>query len=460
MREKVALWEKERRKVELVVEKITAEEGILEAENETMEGYVKVLIQERKSEAAKRRDLEKARIQQVLQTQKMAQRVEQISKEKAIIGNLKSGLEAERTHLEDKNQELANEASSLRREVGRVKEANIACEAGLQADLEGLRNQRSILHSEVQMLTARVSQMEHEREEQKEVFDRVLEKASVIISRRLETLENRVLVKSAQNHYLGQGNGTNKTLISGNSVNSGYVGFGQFKGSVIIAIIIHSLFYSPLYIIIINIMDFAYNLSLPTPSCLLPLAIHISLINGSLTPPTPPYRQPLSPAFLHSDDSDILKHISTAQLKSVFLLTEYLTPSRPLHKSALLAQLESRRVEFLQIAQKALCSGAAETTLREKLKEVREDSRKNKLKKGAWARVKSEIREIARKLEEVERKTDMRTLHSKQTKEGFQQMIRDVRVVKKTLVTLGNETEHTQGNSMNRVGSYQIIIIV
>ena len=233
MREKVALWEKERRKVELVVEKITAEEGVLEAENETMEGYVKVLIQERKSEAAKRRDLEKARIQQVLQTQKMTQRVEQISKEKAIIGNLKSGLEAERTQLEDKNQTLANEADSLRREVGRVKEANIACEAGLKADLEGLRNQRSILHSEVEMLTGRVCQMEQEREEQKEVFDRVLEKASVIISRRLETLENRVLVKSAQNHYLGQGNGTANTLMSGNSANSGYVGFGQFKGTVI-----------------------------------------------------------------------------------------------------------------------------------------------------------------------------------------------------------------------------------
>ena len=233
MREKVALWEKERRKVELVVEKITAEEGVLEAENETMEGYVKVLIQERKSEAAKRRDLEKARIQQVLQTQKMTQRVEQISKEKAIIGNLKSGLEAERTQLEDKNQTLANEADSLRREVGRVKEANIACEAGLKADLEGLRNQRSILHSEVEMLTVRVCQMEQEREEQKEVFDRVLEKASVIISRRLETLENRVLVKSAQNHYLGQGNGTANTLMSGNSANSGYVGFGQFKGTVI-----------------------------------------------------------------------------------------------------------------------------------------------------------------------------------------------------------------------------------
>ena len=75
--------------------------------------------------------------------------------------------------------------------------------------------------------------MEQEREEQKEVFDRVLEKASVIISRRLETLENRVLVKSAQNHYLGQGNGTANTLMSGNSANSGYVGFGQFKGTVI-----------------------------------------------------------------------------------------------------------------------------------------------------------------------------------------------------------------------------------
>ena len=54
----------------------------------------------------------------------------------------------------------------------------------------------------------------------------------------------------------------------------------------------------------------------------------------------------------------------------------------------------------------------------------------------------------------------MRTLHSKQTKEGFQQMIRDVRVVKKTLVTLGNETEATQGTSMNRVGFYKIIIMV
>lgn len=194
MKENLMKFRDERKRVERAMEGMDREGRLMVLENDTMEGYVTALVEDKKKWKLEKSQMKKEILQ--LQVDVEEARAE-VSAKEGEIGVLLNVNREKEALLEEAQGELrkAKETHQRMRKDFKKQERQFAEQVGvIKGELEDLRD----LHEETRSANARLTKQLgklRSREEYKEaLFDRVLEKASLIMSRRLQILEKTIFM--------------------------------------------------------------------------------------------------------------------------------------------------------------------------------------------------------------------------------------------------------------------------
>jgi hypothetical protein len=194
MKENILKFREERKRIEKAMEGMDKEGKLMVLENDTMEGYVMALIEDK----VKRKQEQSEMKQKILQLQvEIEEKREEVSGKEAEIGVLlKMGQEKEKRieELRKDVREAKNLQIKLRKDL-KLKEREFVEKVGMiQGEIEDLRSDHEETEAENHKMILKIGRLEEEEEYRERLFDRILEKSSLIMSRRLQSLEKTVFM--------------------------------------------------------------------------------------------------------------------------------------------------------------------------------------------------------------------------------------------------------------------------
>lgn len=194
MKEHILQFREERKRVQQAMAGMDREGQLMLLENDTMEGYVSALIEDKKQWKEREKRMEREVVEVKLRLEESA---EEIAGKEGEIGVLLKVIEEKEAKLAEHKEQVRGLKEKSRKEAreARNRERHLAEQIEAQKGrLEDLQDQFEQERKRADKLGRTVGQMQAQESRRASMFDRVLEKASLIMSKRLSALEKSVFL--------------------------------------------------------------------------------------------------------------------------------------------------------------------------------------------------------------------------------------------------------------------------